>query len=80
MFLLNRNTVISTDQKDTAVHMAICNLKRDISKACKPSEAIMGEIVLVKGVQEKECFHLNIRNGKSFKRFRINGVNEGKME
>jgi len=64
MFLLNRNTVISTDQKDMAVQLAICNLKRDISKACKPCEAIMGEIVLVKGVQEKECFHLNIRNGR----------------
>jgi len=63
MFLLNRNTVISAKQTDTAVQLAIINLKRDISKTCKHSEVSGGEIVLVKGVQEKECFQLNLRDG-----------------
>jgi len=70
MFLLNQNTVIPPDQNDTAVQLAIGNLKRDISKACKKSEPCMqsevgpGEIVLIKGLQEKECFYLNISNGR----------------
>ena len=64
MFLLNRNTVISANQSDDMpVQLAIQNLKRDISKACKRSDASGGEIILVKGLQEKECFQLNICQG-----------------
>ena len=63
LFQINHNTVISADQMDMSVLLAVRNLQRDISKACKQSEADGGEIVLVKGEQKKECFQLKIREG-----------------
>ncbi|MDO5521845.1 MAG: glycosyl hydrolase 115 family protein, partial [bacterium] len=58
--VITYNTKIQTEVHTKAIEKAIANLVRDIKKACCNTNAPGAMISLVKGEQERECFHLGI--------------------
>lgn len=55
---MTANTKIITDEKDTAVQLALRSLRRDMEKTFTPSEEEGLKIRLVRRPAEEECFVL----------------------